>query len=215
MDYVVVDFETVVLAVPQFDSENPKMISQGPSICVFNKADTMEVLASWLFASYLLTNDVQIPYSQTEGYVPVTSKAQSSEEYQDYLSRAGENNDLYYDVKIAASKLLIDNTDNTFVTPVFNGSASLRMAAGELIETSVKSARRKKTVDDEFIAGLYGDVTSLYRLDQIVVVEDEADPGLPELGALPSTSKALLSVLVVTWVLIGGYVAVDKVRKKK
>lgn len=210
-----VEFETVVYPIPQYDVDNPKMISQGPSICVFNKADTMEVLASWLFASYLLTNDVQIPYSQTEGYVPVTSKAQDSDEYRDYLSRSGEDNELYYDVKIAASELLINNTDNTFVTPVFNGSASLRMAAGELIETSVKSARRKKTVDDEFIKGLYDDVTSLYRLDQIVVIEDEVDPGLPELGALPSTSKALLSVLVITWVLIGGYVVVDWAKKKK
>ena len=36
------------------------------------------MLASWLFTQYLLTNDVQIAYSQTEGYVPVTSKAQES-----------------------------------------------------------------------------------------------------------------------------------------
>ena len=81
------------------------MISQGPSVCVFNKTDPQEVLASWLFAQYLLTNDVQIAYAETEGYVPVTSKAQNSDEYQDYLRRAGEDNDLHYDVKIEASKL--------------------------------------------------------------------------------------------------------------
>ena len=67
-----------VLPVPQFDPEQPQMISQGPSVCVFNKDDPQEVLASWLFAQYLLTNNVQIAYSQTEGYVPVTSKAQES-----------------------------------------------------------------------------------------------------------------------------------------
>ena len=50
------------------------MISQGPSVCVFNKEDPQEVLASWLFAQYLLTDQVQIAYSQTEGYVPVTVK---------------------------------------------------------------------------------------------------------------------------------------------
>lgn len=26
------------------------------------------------FAQYLITNDVQIPYSETEGYVPVTKR---------------------------------------------------------------------------------------------------------------------------------------------
>ena len=129
------------------------MISQGPSVCIFNKEDSQEVLASWLFAQFLLTNDVQIPYAQTEGYVPVTTKAQSTEIYKDYLNRAGDQSDpaLYYDVKIKATKLLLDNTENTFVTAVFNGSADLRNVAGELIEDVTKSTRRKITVDDAYI----------------------------------------------------------------
>ena len=84
-----VDFETEVMTIPQFDPDNPQMISQGPSVCIFNKKDPQEVLASWLFTQYLLTNDVQTAYSETEGYVPVTSKAQESDQYQDYLSREG------------------------------------------------------------------------------------------------------------------------------
>ena len=55
-----VQFETAVRPIPQFDTENPVMISQGPSMCLFNKEDPQEVLASWLFAQYMLTNDVQI-----------------------------------------------------------------------------------------------------------------------------------------------------------
>ena len=104
----IVKFETAVMTVPQFDTENPTMISQGPSVCVFNKPDNGEVLASWLFAQYLLTNDVQIAYAQTEGYVPVTSKAQSSPEYLDYLSREGEDGEMYYDIKLKATKLTLD-----------------------------------------------------------------------------------------------------------
>lgn len=127
------------MPIPQFVPENPQMISQGPSICIFNKEDSQEVLASWLFTQFLLTNEVQIPYAQTEGYVPVTSKAQQDPTYQDYLSRSGEDNDTYYDVKIEATQLLLDHTDDTFVTPVFNGSASLRDAAGQLIENTAKS----------------------------------------------------------------------------
>ncbi len=97
-----VKFETAVMPIPQYDTENLAMISQGPSVCVFNKNDPQEVVASWIFAQYLLTNEVQIAYAQTEGYVPVTLKAQQSAEYQDYLSRIGEDNELYYDVKIQA-----------------------------------------------------------------------------------------------------------------
>ena len=114
-------------------------------------------MASWLFAQYLLTNDVQIAYSQTEGYIPVTTKAQESEEYIDYLSREGEDNSTYYDVKIKACKLLLDNIDNTFVTPVFNGSTSLRNAAGQLIagtSTTLAPFSGPTTVDGETISRL-------------------------------------------------------------
>ena len=200
----IVDFETELMMVPQFDVNNPYMMSQGPSVCIFNKADPQEVLASWIFAQYLLTNEVQIAYSQTEGYVPVTTKAQLSPEYQDYISKEGSDNEMYYDVKIKAAKLLMNNPDKTFVTPVFNGSTSVRDAAGQLIETVTKSVRRKKTVDDAFFETLFSDTRALYHLEQ-TMVRKAGSADRQELGELPSASKALLSALVIAWILIGIY----------
>ena len=201
-----VDFETVVYPIPQYDPSNMQMISQGPSICVFNKADPQEVLASWLFAQYLLTNEVQIAYAETEGYVPVTLKAQNDPSYTDYLARAGEDDDLHYEVKIAASELLIENAQNTFVTPVFNGSTSLRDAAGQMIENTAKSVRRGGIIDDAFIDSLFEDMRSMYHLDEY---------GKKDLGPLPQTSVILLTCLGVTWVLIGAYVVYDAIKRKK
>lgn len=209
-----VDFETVVMTVPQFDTENPQMMSQGPSICIFNKDDSQEVLASWLFTQYLLTNDVQIGYAQTEGYVPVTLKAQNSEEYTDYLSRSGEDNNLYYDIKIDATELLLNNVDNTFVTPVFNGSASLRDAAGQLIENTVKAVRRNQTVDDAYMDTLYKDMISLYRLNQLSCSRGGTGNKL-ELGELPKTAVVLLSTLGTVWLFIIAYVIAGAVKKKR
>lgn len=196
-----VEFETVVKPIPQFDLSNPLMISQGPSICIFNKEDPQEVLASWLFTQYLLTNEVQIAYSQTEGYIPVTSKAQDSVEYQDYLSRSGEDNALYYDVKLNASKLLLENIDHTFVTPVFNGSASLRDAAGQLIENVTKSMRRDETVDDAYMDTMFEEVRTLYHLDQ-KGLNHAVSSDKTEFGALPTASVVLLVSLVVIWICI-------------
>jgi multiple sugar transport system substrate-binding protein len=211
----IVEFETEVRTIPQFDPKNPKMISQGPSVCLFNKEDPQEVLASWLFMQYLLTNEVQIAYSQTEGYVPVTAKAQETEVYQDYLMRAGEDNELYYDVKLKAANLLLNNTENTFVTPVFNGSASLRDAAGQMIENTVKGVRRGQTVDDAFVKKLYDDVTALYRLDQINSRGTELTSTKKELGSLPFESVALLVTLALTWIGIVSYVGYQTWQKKK
>ena len=208
-----VDFEMAVMPVPQFDPEHPRMISQGPSICIFNKDDPQEVLASWLFTQYMLTNDVQIAYASTEGYVPVTAKAQNADAYCDYMARSGEDNNLHYSVKIEASQLLLDNVENTFVTPVYNGSASLRSAAGQMIEDVTKSVRRKKTVDDAFIDGLFADVTSLYRLDQTEAQGKETAPEMT--GPLPTTARVLLAALACTWIMMGAYLLFQKTRKKK
>lgn len=209
-----VEFETEVMPIPQFDTANPRMISQGPSVCIFNKENPQEVLASWLFAQYLLTNKVQIAYAETEGYVPVTSRARESSEYQDYLSRSGEDNKVHYDVKIKATKLLLENVENTFVTPVFNGSASLRDAAGQLIEQTVKSIQRSQTVDDAYYEKLYKDTAAQYRLDQLSRQNNSSSGEKADLGPLPGTAVVLLAALVCAWVLILLYVISKKVKKK-
>ena len=211
----VVPFETVVRPIPQIHPDQPKMISQGPSICVFNKTDPQQVLASWLFAQFLITNEVQIGYAETEGYVPVTLKAQQTPEYQDYLNRSGEDNDEHYYVKIDATKLLINHTADTFVTPVFNGSASLRDAAGQLIEEVAKATRRKKTVDDAFIDSLYDQVRSLYRLDQIGAAAGADNTDASDMGPLPGTAVTLLCALAVVWLLMGLYVLKQWLKKRK
>lgn len=206
-----VDFETEVMMIPQVDPEHPKMISQGPSVCIFQKSDPQEVLASWLFVQYLISNDVQVAYSETEGYLPVTLKAQNSPEYQEYLSKCGEDNNAHYDVKIKASKLLMNNMNNTFVTPVFNGSTSLRDAAGQMIENVVKSVRRKEKVNNKYIDKMYKDVSSLYHLDQI----SSHTEGKQDLGKLPLPSLLFLVILATTWIFIGLIVGFSYFRKRK
>lgn len=195
-----VKFEMVVKPIPQYDTENPSMISQGPSMCIFNKADSQEVLASWLFMQFLLTDEVQFAYSTTEGYVPVTLKMQNSETYKQYLAGSGKPDekylnfmfsngnppkmylnddgsfneekfysDFYYTTKLDATALLLENTENTFITPVFNGSASLRNAAGQLIEEVTKAERRGLNVDEAFIKNLYKEMISLYKLNRPIM----------------------------------------------
>ena len=206
-----VQFETVVMPIPQYDTENPTMISQGPSLCIFNKEDPQEVLASWLFAQFLLTNEVQYSYATTEGYVPVTSKAQQSAEYQDYLSRAGEDNDFYYQIKLDATNLLLNNVDRTFVTPVFNGSASLRDAAGQLIEDTVRTIRRKEDFNDETVDKLYENMITMHHLDEISVDGEWKK----DFGPLPQTAVFLLSALVFVWFILIGIALYQKTRERK
>ena len=203
-------FTTVVKTVPQVDPNNPQMISQGPSICIFNKEDSGEVLASWIFAQFLLNDETQIAYAKTEGYVPVTKTAVNSSEYQDYLARGGEDNDTYYKVKIEASKIVLDYIDQTFITPVFNGSSLVRSAAGELIETTLQSVKSKTYNDgDAWFEKLYKETKTLYKLDEL------SNDNNKELDELPNTSKILLISIGTIWVLIGIYYGIMSIKKMK
>ncbi|MDE7106667.1 MAG: extracellular solute-binding protein [Anaeroplasmataceae bacterium] len=151
----VVDFETLVTMIPQVDENNPYMISQGPSMCLFYKEDPQEVLASWLFMQYLLTNPTQIAFSKTEGYLPVTTTAVESEEFKMYLEDSKE-----YDVKRDATKLIMNQMEHSFVTPVFNGSSLCRSAAGYLIEAMFNKIYQDKNGVKE----LYSIVNTRYKL---------------------------------------------------
>ena len=145
--------------------------------------------------------------------MPVTLTARASEEYTDYLSRSGEDNAAHYDVKIAASRLLIDHVGDTFTTPVFNGSASLRDASGQLIENTVKSVRRKETIDDAYMEKLFGNITSLYRLNRLSAQVSAGEKS--DLGPLPPMSAALLGILAAVWVLLGGFAVWNLLKKKR
>ena len=125
----------------------------------------------------------------------------------------GEN--YFGDVKIVdvnIRRLRMKVEDDTFVTPVFNGSASLRSASGQLVEEVTKAVRRKKEVNAAFIDDLYDDVASLYHLNE----SSPASAGKADLGPLPPTAIALLSCLAGAWVLILAYIiwqAMKKLRK--
>ena len=98
----------------------------------------------------------------------------------------------------------MDNTQYTFTTPVFNGSASVRDAAGELIESVTKDVRRKAVVDDAYLDQLFDKVIALKRLENVVRGDTaDASSSAEDLGPLPVGAVALLTTLAAVWLLIG------------
>ena len=107
----------------------------------------------------------------------------------------------------------MNNAENTFVTPVFNGSTSLRDASGQLIENVAKSVRRKETINDAYLENLFNDVLALYHLDQLGGGVGGGDKDA--LGPLPTASKALIGVLGVAWVGIIAVAVSDELKKRQ
>ena len=117
--------------LPQVDPENPKVISQGPSLCMFKKADSQEMAATWLFMKFLSTNlDLQAEFSITSGYAPVIEDLHMKHEvYAMILEMADGNANL----QATCVKQCLLQQDAMFVSPAFVGSAAARDYVGELI----------------------------------------------------------------------------------
>ena len=123
-------FEVGITTVPQLNADNPKVISQGPSLCIFNKADPQEVLASWLFVKYLTTNMAfQTEFSSTSGYMPVLESAQNEPTYKAWLDKANGSSFL----TALVVKVGLEQSDNYFTSPAFNGSSVARKQVGALL----------------------------------------------------------------------------------
>ena len=129
-------FETAMATPPQVNPASPKVISQGPSLCIFKDSNPQEVVASWLFVKFLTTNvEFQAAFSMASGYAPVIKSVQSNTTYQQWLDKAnGINNLTAMSVKLALSQ-----SDAYFVSPAFNGSSEARDQVGTLMQDALVS----------------------------------------------------------------------------
>ena len=144
-------FEVGIASVPQANKEAPKVISQGPSICIFKKADSQEVLASWLFVKYLTTTvDFQAEFGMTSGYVPVLENVTDNAGYAEELEHA----DGYEGLPLLATKVCLEQANAYYTSPAFNGSSAARDEVGKLMlicltttEVDIDAAIKKAFAD--------------------------------------------------------------------
>ena len=125
-------FEVGITTIPQVDASNPKVISQGPSLCIFKKADPQEVLASWLFVKYLTTTvEFQADFSMASGYVPVIKSVGENEVYKaDFLDLA-DGGDF---ISALSAKICLQQESAYYTSPAFNGSSTARDQVGLLMQ---------------------------------------------------------------------------------
>ena len=123
-------FEVGIATIPQVDAANKKVISQGPSLCIFKDSNPQEVLASWLFVKFLTTNvDFQSEFAMASGYVPVLKSVSDNAAYSEFLSNADGGK---YIAALSA-KVCLDQVDAYYTSPAFNGSSTARDQVGGLM----------------------------------------------------------------------------------
>ena len=123
-------FEVGIAPIPQVDTANPKAISQGPSLCIFNKKNAQEVVASWLFVKFLTTKvEFQAEFSMASGYVPVLKSVAENPVYAEYIAGADGGN---YIAALSA-KVCLEQQEAYYTSPAFNGSSVARDQVGALL----------------------------------------------------------------------------------
>ena len=123
-------FEVGIATIPQADENNKKVISQGPSLCVFQKSNPQEVVASWLFVKYLTTTvEFQAEFALASGYVPVLKSVSQHPVYAAELEKANGGDF----ITSLAAKVCLEQADYYSTSPAFIGSSVARTQVANLI----------------------------------------------------------------------------------
>lgn len=141
-------FQTGMAMIPQVDPANPKVISQGPSLCIFGDSNAQEVVASWLFVKYLTTNvQFQAKFSMKSGYAPVIKSVQNDPVYQAWLDASNSDGvdeetglpvwKTSQNLTALSVKQALAQNDAYYVSPAFNGSSVARDQVGILLQDAL------------------------------------------------------------------------------
>ncbi len=126
-------FEVGIATIPQVDASNPKVISQGPSLCIFKSENPQEVIASWLFMKYLTTTvEFQARFSMASGYVPVLKSVAENPAYKTFLESA-DGGDF---ISALSAKICLEQEKAYYTSPAFNGSSTARDQVGLLMQSA-------------------------------------------------------------------------------
>jgi multiple sugar transport system substrate-binding protein len=117
-------FEVGIAPIPQVDVNNPKVISQGPSVCIFQQENVQEVYASWLFVKFITTDVVfQAEFSEASGYIPVIKNVNEDPAYQEFMAKANGYKD---GIAATSVKACLEQEKSYYVSPAFKGSSKAR-----------------------------------------------------------------------------------------
>ena len=107
------------------NSINKSVISQGPSLVMFDTGSDEKAKMTWLFVKELLEPKFQCQFSMNSGYNPVRESSYDNEAYAEWLDGDG-----IVAKTATAAKLMINDY---FTSPAFNGSATAREQVGSAL----------------------------------------------------------------------------------
>ncbi len=126
-----------VAPLPAKDLDNQYQIQQGPNINLFNTGDEQRMIASWLFAKYMISPEKQAEFCIPSGYAPNRLSAYQTETWNTYVAGIKENPATVAEAQDKlvkeAIEIFLNNGDIFFTSAVFNLGSKTRTEVGELL----------------------------------------------------------------------------------
>lgn len=143
-------FEWGVAAIPgtakSDGTVDKSVISQGPSLCMFDTGDDERERMAWMFVKEILEPEFQSAFSQSSGYNPVRSSTYDTASYKTFLAKTSNI------VSVAAS-VASTLQDSFYTSPAFNGSADARIQIGNALVYTIKGEKDgAKALNDAYKA---------------------------------------------------------------
>ncbi|MBP3422697.1 MAG: extracellular solute-binding protein [Clostridia bacterium] len=155
-------FEVGIAQIPQMNVEAPKVIQQGPALCIFKKANQAEMDAAWAFAKFLTTNvELQAEISMTNGYTPVIESVKDNSVYANFLASADGNAFL----QASSVKQTMAQSSAYYISPAFDGSSAARDQVGVLLQNCFLKTPAANQSVDAFIEAEFNSIIDTLKYD--------------------------------------------------
>jgi multiple sugar transport system substrate-binding protein len=144
------NFNIGIAAIPQADTNNKKVISQGPSAFIFKRATADQKYAAWLFYKYITNSSNSAYWSSKTGYNPVRTSSYSSSVWTEFKnSSTSGSNKLIFDT---LEFIKTNYVDSLFTSPAFVGSDVARTSVGGLVTNVLLGTKDVNTAFEDAIA---------------------------------------------------------------
>lgn len=153
-------------------SAKSKVISQGPSLTFFKKANANENVAAFLFYKYLTNTDNSAQLAVNTAYFPLRTSSYQTQNVQSLLnapapteSSSSNEKSTYYTGTALRLNSTYTEGNRYFLSPVFDLSSAARTAVGNLVKTVfdaqvTSDADIQRVVDEAFTTAYQSVITS-------------------------------------------------------
>ncbi len=141
-----------VARIPHAEGQDPKVINQGPSLCVLDHNDANRKEASWLFYKYMTNSANSLDWALNSGYMGIRKSNYTNAAYIETNDVTSKDPKTLERLMAKSATYTQNILDEMFVSPAFKGSSACRTAVSGLMTWALTKTSNMSDMDAKFTA---------------------------------------------------------------